>query len=91
MGTGLTSTTPRWKTISDTVGVLQLLGLVGSPGKGKHANFDKVRRGINEICAALRARVVTPLAHLPSLEERLHHAQVVMVLPSIAIQHTLCT
>jgi hypothetical protein len=52
------------------------VGLVGSPGKGKHANFDRVRRGITDICGALKARMVTPLTHLPSLEERLHQAQV---------------
>ena len=56
--------------------LLQLLGLVGSPGKGKQSNFEKVRRGVREICAALRAPIVTPSAQLPSLEERLHHAQV---------------
>ena len=81
----------RQEASPDIVAVLQLLGLVGSPGKGKHANFDRVRRGINEICAALRARIVTPLAHLPSLEERLHHAKVVNMLPGIVIQHTVCT
>ncbi|DBB17253.1 TPA: hypothetical protein ACH3X3_014305 [Trebouxia sp. C0006] len=54
----------------------KLVGLVASPGKGKHANFDRVRRGITDICGALKARMVTPLTHLPSLEERLHQAQV---------------
>ncbi len=39
------------------------MGLVGSPGKGKHANFDRVRRGITDICGALKARMVTPLTH----------------------------
>lgn len=56
--------------------LLQLLGLVGSPGKGKHANFERVRKSVNEICASLRARVITPQVHLPTLEQRLHHAQV---------------
>ena len=56
--------------------LLQLLGLVGSPGKGKHANFERVRKSVNEICASLRASVFTPQVHLPSLEQRLHHAQV---------------
>lgn len=88
---GVTSIRFRGEASPDIVAVLQLLGLVGSPGKGKHANFDRVRRGINEICAALKARIVTPLTHLPSLEELLHHAQVVNMLPSIAIQHSLCT
>ncbi|KAL0039591.1 hypothetical protein WJX77_002835 [Trebouxia sp. C0004] len=54
----------------------KLVGLVGSPGKGKHANFDRVRRGITDICGALKASMVTPLAHLAKLEERLHQAQV---------------
>ena len=52
------------------------MGLLGSPGKGKHANFERVRKGINDICCALRAEVVTPQTYLDDLEERLHHAQV---------------
>ena len=56
--------------------MLQLLGLVGSPGKGKHSNFERVRRGINDICSVLRAKVITPQARLASLEQRLHQAQV---------------
>ena len=59
---------------------------MASPGKGKHANFDRVRRGITDICGALKARMVTPLTHLPSLEERLHQAQV--TIHSISLHKT---
>ena len=55
---------------------LQLLGLLGSPGKGKNGNFERVRKGVNEICWALRAELVTPQIHLDDLEGRLHQAQV---------------
>ena len=55
---------------------MQLLGLVGSPGKGKHASFERVRRGIQDMCGALKAELVTPQTHLADLEERLHRAKV---------------
>ena len=60
---------------------VQLLGLVGSPGKGKHASFERVRRGMNDICGALQAQLLTPHHHLADLERHLHAAQV-LSLPS---------
>ena len=56
--------------------VLQLLGLLGSPGKSKHANFERVYKSITDICWALRAELVIPQTHLADLEQRLHHAKV---------------
>lgn len=55
---------------------VQILGLVGSPGKGKHVSFERVRRGMLEVCEALHAHVVTPMTHLHALEARLHKPQV---------------
>ena len=55
---------------------LQMLGLVGSPGKGKHTSFERVRRGMLDVCEALDAEVVTPVTNLRDLEACLHKPQV---------------
>ena len=56
--------------------MLQVLGLVGSPGKGKHTSFERVRRGLLDVCEALDAEVVIPVTNLCELEACLHKPQV---------------
>lgn len=58
--------------------VVQILGLVGSPGKGKHTSLERVRRGMLDVCEALNAHVIMPMMHLHDLEARLHGPQVYM-------------
>lgn len=74
---------------------MQILGIVGSPGKGKHTGFERVRRGMSEVCDTLQAKVLVPTTHLDALEERLHRPQVQSshVVPCIQTSHPahVCT